>query len=75
MNMYQLLQQAIMQNRGPKTQGAFHTGGHSILRVTQDARSPTRLFFIGCISQGPSHNGVIYPLMTRCPSSLTAHCH
>lgn len=59
--MYQILQQAIMQNRGPTTQA----GGHSILRMTQDARSPTRLFFIGCISQGPSHNGVIYPLMTH----------
>ncbi len=65
MNMYQILQQAIMQNRRPTTQAASHTGGHSILRVTQDARSPTRHFFIGCVSQGPSHNGVIYPLMTH----------
>lgn len=42
-----------------------HTGGRSMLRVTQHARSPTRLLFIGWVSQGPSHNGVIYPLMTH----------
>ncbi len=65
MNMYQIFQQAIMQNRGPTTRAASHTGGHSILRVAQNARFPTRHFFIDCISQGPSHNGVIYPLMTH----------
>lgn len=63
-------QQAIMQSNGSATRtrsdhNSARAGGHPILLVTLYARSPARLLFIGYISQGPSHNGVIYPLLTH----------